>query len=89
MVTFLPTTGREPPRVAFAIGKRSGGAVVRNRIRRRLRGALHALVREDHEALGSGAWLVSASPGAATVPAGELLRDLTAAVRAARGRAGA
>ena len=42
-VTWLapPPDGRpHPPRVAFAVGRAAGGAVVRNRIRRRLRAAL-------------------------------------------------
>ena len=37
MLTCCPATEAGPPRVAFAVGKRSGGAVDRNRIRRRLR----------------------------------------------------
>jgi hypothetical protein len=36
-VSYLPGSDEaSPPRVAFAIGKRVGGAVVRNRVRRRL-----------------------------------------------------
>jgi ribonuclease P protein component len=87
MVTYLPEADAQAPRVAFAIGKRAGGAVVRNRIRRRLRGALADLARSELGALGAGAWLVSAAPEAATIPAGELRADLRSAVRAARTRA--
>ena len=51
-----------PPRVAFAISTKVGPAVVRNRLRRRLRD----LAR--HGALGSGAWMIIASPGAGQAP---------------------
>lgn len=34
---FIPDDAADPPRVAFAIGRDVGSAVVRNRIRRRLR----------------------------------------------------
>jgi ribonuclease P protein component len=47
--------GSVPPRVAFAIGRRVGGAVVRNRLRRRLR----SLARRS--SLPGGVWLVSAT----------------------------
>src|SRR5579862_1355733 len=50
--------GDGPPRVAFAVGRKVGGAVVRNRVRRRLR----ALARTS--ALPAGAWLVGVGPGA-------------------------
>lgn len=46
----------EPPRVAYAIGKRFGGAVERNRMRRRLRSVMADLD------LGPGAYLLSISP---------------------------
>ena len=36
-MTFLPGDPSVPPRVAYAVGKRVGPAVVRNRVRRRLR----------------------------------------------------
>jgi ribonuclease P protein component len=50
--------GREmPARVAFAVGRRVGGAVVRNRVRRRLR----ELARRS--SLPGGIWLVGGSTG--------------------------
>ena len=36
----------EPPRVAYAVGRRIGGAVARNQVRRRLRAATRANARE-------------------------------------------
>lgn len=52
----------DPPRVAYVVGKRVGGAVVRNRVRRRLR----ACVRVHRQALQPGAsYLIGASPAAA------------------------
>ena len=55
-----------PPRVAFAIGRRVGGAVVRNRLRRRLRAALGA------GGLPAGDYLVGATPAAAAATWDEL-----------------
>ena len=38
--SFVPDSGVVPPRVAFAIGRATGSAVQRNRLRRRLRAIL-------------------------------------------------
>ena len=64
----------DPPRVAFAVGRRVGGAVVRNRLRRRQRELARA------SALPGGAWLVSAGPAAATASFSELRSWWDAAV---------
>ena len=45
-VIFLAPTGRGGPRVGFTAGRALGGAVVRNRIRRRLREAVRRHLRE-------------------------------------------
>ena len=58
-----------PPRVAYAIGRRTGGAVERNRIRRRLRHVVRnhaAQLRPDHQ------YLVGVTPAALHTPADEL-----------------
>ena len=58
-----------PPRVAYAIGRRAGGAVERNRIRRRLRHVVrdHASrLRPDHQ------YLVGAGPAALHASSTEL-----------------
>lgn len=75
-VTWLPTPVDGPPRLAFAIGRSVGTAVVRNRIRRRLR----ALFTELAPELRPGTYLVSAGPAAATLDYGELRRTLCTAV---------
>jgi ribonuclease P protein component len=51
-----------PPRLAFAIPRKVGPAVTRNRVRRRLR----ELARRSQ--LGPGVWFVSVAPGAGEVP---------------------
>ena len=58
-VTRVPVADG-PPRVAYAVSRRVGNAVVRNRVRRRLRAATQAA----HRALVPGsAYLVTAGPG--------------------------
>ncbi len=75
-VSSLPGDPAEPPRVAFAIGKRVGTAVVRNRLRRRLRTCL----REAH--LRPGAYLVVANPDAVNLTYEDLRMNLLRALRA-------
>jgi ribonuclease P protein component len=56
----------DPPvaRVAYAVGRKTGGAVVRNRLRRRLKAAVDEISGE----LRPGAYLVSAGPDARELP---------------------
>jgi len=71
----------EPPRVAYAIGRGVGGAVVRNRVRRRLRAA----TRAHADSLVTGhAYLVSARPAARASSYQELSSSLHDALRALR-----
>jgi ribonuclease P protein component len=67
------------PLVAYAIGRRSGSAVRRNRIRRRLRAAVANVSRE----LSPGSYLVSADTEAQALP----FPQLAAAVSEAMGLA--
>jgi ribonuclease P protein component len=60
-VSWVPGNPAEPPRVAYTIGRRVGSAVVRNRLRRRLR----ALVRDFGPRLRPGAYLIGVRPDAA------------------------
>jgi ribonuclease P protein component len=61
--------------LAFAIGKRAGNAVVRNRLRRRLREAARRL-----EVLPAGLYLVRAKPAAAALSFQEISDHLRQAV---------
>jgi ribonuclease P protein component len=91
-VTYLPAGDQPRPspervRVAYAIGRRVGPAVVRNRVRRRLREAVRALDRTG-EGLPAGAYLVSVRPGAAGAGYAQLRDDLAAACAAATASSG-
>jgi ribonuclease P protein component len=70
-----------PPRVAYAIGKRTGSAVVRNRIRRRLRAAV---ALHEAELTAGGAYLLSADRSAMSTPFAELADHVGRALRRAR-----
>jgi ribonuclease P protein component len=71
----------EPPRVGFAISTAAGGAVTRNRIKRRLRAVLREL-RQSGD-LPTGTYLLSARADAAQLPWSRLVSDVRAAVEAA------
>lgn len=87
-VTYVPAAPDQPvPRAAFQVGKRTGGAVVRNRIRRRLRAALRDL--DGRGALPAGTYLVGGRRELADQPWPELVRDLETAVAQATQPAGA
>ena len=75
-ITWLPGDSGQPPRVAYAIGRRVGGAVVRNRVRRRLRAITADLAPQMHP----GAYLLGAGREAASVPYEELKRAVTEAL---------
>jgi ribonuclease P protein component len=65
-VTAVAIDDGNPPRVAFAIGTRVGGAVTRNRLRRQLRAIVADLAPR------SGAYLVALRPEAADCDAADL-----------------
>jgi ribonuclease P protein component len=84
-VTFLEdgSNASSPPRVAYAIGRRAGSAVVRNRIRRRLRAVMRELVHDEDGPVLPGAYLLTAGPQSATEPYQELKNNVAAALRRA------
>ena len=81
-VSWVPGDPAEPPRVAYAVGRRVGGAVARNRVRRRLR----MLIREQGSSLPAGAYLVGAGPGVADLDYSALRAALTQALHHVRAR---
>lgn len=76
-VVHLPGTGEV--RVAFAIGRKVGPAVVRNRLRRRLRAAARDLDRSSG-GLPTGAYLIMLRPEAADRSYRDLSHDLGRAI---------
>ena len=61
-LTFLAEEGAAGTRVAYAITKRVGGAVQRNRLRRRLRAVVADLAGDESASVPAGVLLVSAGP---------------------------
>ena len=75
-VSWIPGDPTEPPRVAYAIGRRVGGAVVRNRLRRRLR----AVIREQAAVMRAGVYLIGARPSALALSHEQLRRVVVKAL---------
>jgi ribonuclease P protein component len=71
---YLPEPGIVPPRVAYSVGRSVGTAVVRNRVRRRLRGVVTAIAGSP--LLPHGWLLVGARPVAAERTFDELREDV-------------
>lgn len=80
-MTVVHLPGGHHIRVAYAIGRKVGPAVVRNRLRRRLRAAVREIDRSPG-GMAPGAYLVSLRPEAAQRTYAELRRDLGSAVSA-------
>ena len=77
-MTYLPDTTATiagPPRVAFAIPRKVGTAVVRNRLRRQVRAHL-ATNAATQGSLAPGAYLVALRPGAGDHGRDQLLGEL-------------
>lgn len=73
-------THEGPPRIAYAIPRQVGSAPVRNRVRRRLREILRAMVASDPQALRPAVYLVRVRPGAGDLTSAELARHLARAL---------
>jgi ribonuclease P protein component len=83
-MTVVHLPGGNDVRVAYAIGRKVGPAVVRNRLRRRLRAAVRE-IDTTSGGLSTGAYLVTLRPEATQRTYQELRRDLALAVAAATG----
>lgn len=84
-VTWLPAdNAASPPRVAFGVPRGSGGAVLRNRVRRRLRAACRALRVAGR--LPAGTYLLTGGADLADVRFVELVELVDATAVAARNR---
>ncbi|MHB8437740.1 MAG: ribonuclease P protein component [Acidimicrobiales bacterium] len=85
-VTFTQIGEEQRARVAYAVGRKAGGAVARNRLRRRLRAVVAQLSQAGE--LAPGAYLVGAGAPASAQTYEELKREvavaMTNACRAAR-----
>jgi ribonuclease P protein component len=75
----LPLPGSPAVRVAYAVGRKAGGAVVRNRCRRRLR----AIAAEIAPELPPGAYLVKVAPEVTGMHFEELRRRVSETMRTA------
>ncbi|MFV0307124.1 MAG: ribonuclease P protein component [Desertimonas sp.] len=83
---YLSDPAANPPRVAFAIGRIVGPAVVRNRLRRRLRALLRLEARDG--ALAPSWMLIGARPTAVELTYDQLRVEVRRLIeRAAKGAA--
>jgi ribonuclease P protein component len=83
LICFRLDNGLPEPRLGVAVGRRIGGAVVRNRIKRRLREAFRLGWRDL--GLAGTDLVIVAKRGSAELSGAEISADFTAAV-ARRGR---
>ncbi len=77
-VSWVEGEPSEPTRVAYTVGRRVGGAVVRNRVRRRLR----SVVAESQECLRPGPYLIGVGAEAARSSYAELKAAVSEALDA-------
>lgn len=80
MLASSPETLNEPPRVAFAVSRKVGTSVVRNRLRRQIRAHLGELRSSSPDLFPNGIWLFALQPEAATVDRATLLADVDSCI---------
>ncbi|MFN8017365.1 MAG: ribonuclease P protein component [Acidimicrobiales bacterium] len=85
-VAFLEREDAVGTQVAYALTKRVGGAVERNRLRRRLRAVLAELARGPEGLVPPGVLLVSAGPEALDRSPKELRNDVVHVLEALAAR---
>ena len=83
VVHLVPGSAGATGRVGFVVPRSVGGAVVRNRVKRRLR----AIVAQRLSVLVGADVVIRALPGAADASSVHLARDLDGALRSAQRRA--
>lgn len=81
-VSFVARPEWTRSEVAYALNRKVGGAVVRNRLRRRMR----AILGEQAVGLPVGAYLVKSGPGGAALDFDELRMAMSRAVEQATSR---
>lgn len=86
--TYLDDGGHRATRVGYAITKRVGGAVVRNRLRRRLRALCAELARSRPDLVPRGALVIAAGPDAIHRTPDELRNDVLRLLADLRNRRG-
>jgi ribonuclease P protein component len=87
--SFLPGTEADRLAVAYAIPKRVGGAVQRNRLRRRLRAVIADLTADPRIMTPDGVLVVAAGPEARDRGSKELRNDVERLFEAIDARVGA
>jgi ribonuclease P protein component len=87
MLAPSASTVADPPRVAFAVPRKVGTAVVRNRVRRQVRAHLGSVRAADPVRLSGGSWLFALLPGVAEVDRTVLLADVDACLDRLTGEA--
>ena len=85
-VVFAPVVSSPPVRVAYGVSRRVGNAVIRNRVRRRLRSAMREIAGEPG-GLEPGAYLVNVGPGVVDLDHQDLRARLASACAALPGTA--